>query len=197
MATDAVGIANMALTLIGQEPILSLTEDNKDARFVNANYNNVRQQVLRAGRWNSATKRATLAVLATAPAWGFTRQFQLPSDFLRMGEAQEPKEKWRIEGQLFLSDLTTVQITYVHDLTDVSIMEATLQDAIAAKLAAEICIALTGNRDLMRDVTAIYQAKLAEARYMDAQEGSIEVIEGFKWVDARVGADDPFRPFPS
>lgn len=197
MATDAVGIANMALTMIGQEPILSLTEDNKDARFVNANYSNVRQQVLRAGRWNSATKRATLAELGAAPAWGFARQFQLPTDFLRLSEAQEPHEPWRIEGRVFLTDLTTVQIAYVYDLTDISIMEPTLQDAIAAKLAAEICIALTGNRDLMRDVTAIYNAKINDARYHDALESPVQSVEGYRWVNARIGADVIHRPFAS
>ena len=195
MAIDDVGIANMALTMIGEEPITSLGEDNKPARFCNANYNNVRQQVLRAGRWNSATKRATLAQLADDPAWGFTRQFQLPSDFIRLTESQEPKEKWRIQGRKYLTDLSTVQIAYVFDLTDVTEMDSTLQDAIAAKLAAEICVALTGNRELMRDVSTVYRDKLAEARYQDAQEGSIEAIEGFRWVDARIGADAVFRPF--
>ena len=197
MADEAVGIANMALTMLGEEPILALNEDSKPARFCNTNYDNVRKQVLRAGRWNCATKRATLAQLADDPVWGFTRQFQLPSDFLRLNESQEPKEKWRIQGRKYLTDLSTVQIAYVFDLEDVTEMDNNLQDAIAAKLAAEICVALTGNRELMRDITAVYRDKLAEARYQDAQEGSIEAIDGFRWVNARIGADAVFRPFGS
>ena len=49
----------------------------------------------------------------------------------------------------------------------------------------------------MRDITAVYRDKLAEARYQDAQEGSVEVVEGYRWVDARIGADAVFRTFGS
>lgn len=193
MGTTAEAICNTALTMLGEEPILTLSEDNKPARFCNANYDNQRKMVLRAGRWNSATARATLAVIATAPVWGFTRAFQLPADYLRLVEMESAKERWRIQGRTILSDLSTMQITYVYDLTDVSLMEDTLQDAIASKLASILAVPLTGNRDLMRDMQAIYKDAVAEARYMNAQESSVESIEGYRWVDARVGADAVYR----
>jgi len=179
--------------MLGEEPILALSEDNKPARFCNANYNNQRKMVLRAGRWNSAILRSTLAVISTAPVWGFARAFQLPADYLRLVEMESPKERWRIQGRTILSDLSTMQITYVSDLEDVSIMEDTLQDAIASKLASILAVPLTGNRDLMRDMQAIYKDSVAEARYMNAQESSVEAVEGYSWVDARVGAGGVYR----
>lgn len=197
MATDEVGIANMALSMIGEEPISALDEDNKPARFINAIYNSERQIVLRAGRWNSATRRVALALTDDTPTWGFTRSFQLPSDFLRLADTQEFKEPHRIEGDRFLSDLSTANITYVFDQTDIAAMDPLFQDAFAAKLAQEICIALTGNRELMRDMRRHYQDKLNEARYMDAQEAPIQQVEGSAWFDARTGGDVPFRPIAS
>ena len=193
MATDDVEIANLALAMIGEEPITALSEDNKPARFLNAIYNGQRQVVLRAGRWNTATTRVTLALTADTPAWGFTRSFQLPSDFLRLADTEEFKERYRIEGDRFLSDLSVVNITYVRDQTDIAALDPLFQDAFAAKLAAEVCVALTGNRELMRDMRRLYADKLNEARYMDAQEGPIQAVEGSAWFDARTGGDQPFR----
>ena len=64
MGTTAEAICNTALTMLGEEPILTLSEDNKPARFCNANYDNQRKMVLRAGRGNAATSRATAALIA-------------------------------------------------------------------------------------------------------------------------------------
>ncbi len=187
----------MALTLLGEEPIGALTEDNKPARFANSHYNNVRQEVLRSANWTVASRRAVLTASATAPAWGFTFSYILPTGFLKLIETSERNEQYRIEEGEIATDLSPMQIKYVFDLTDVNRMDALLQSAIAAKLAQDMSIPITSNRELMRDMARLYADRIAEARYIDAQEGPVQVVEGSQWVDARQGQMLPFRKIES
>ena len=193
MAVDEVGLCNMALVLVGEDRINSLTEDNKPARFCNEHYANIRDRVLRSGSWNVATKRAALALNATAPAFEFTNAFQLPTDFLRLVKIENQRVGHRIEEDRLLSSEGALNIVYIFQLTDVSKMDPLLQDAIAALLAAELAIPIAQNLNLYRSLMTVYAEKLAEARLQDSLEGPIEVIESTAWVDARVGTGEPFR----
>lgn len=62
--TDSLGVANLALSELGQEPILSpltiATTTDKRCRVCNANYEPIRDEVLRSHAWNCATKRVSL-----------------------------------------------------------------------------------------------------------------------------------------
>src|SRR3989304_5589076 len=137
MATTETGLVNMALTQLGEDPIGDFTEESKPGRFALSHYANVRDEVLRAHNWNSAMKRAALALDLVAPAWGYARQFVLPSDFIKLSFTDTPRERYRIEGLRILPDQKTLSIIYVYRLTNVAQMDPLLQDAIATKLAAE------------------------------------------------------------
>lgn len=183
----------MALALVGEEHINSLTEANKPARFCNDHYPNIRDRVLRAGTWNSATKRSALALDATAPAFEFSNAFQLPSDFLRLLKIENERTDHRVEADKLLSSEGSMNIIYIFQLTDVSKMDPLLQETIATLLAAELAIPIANNLNLHRSLTALYADRLAEARLHDALESPVEVIESTRWVDARSGTDEPFR----
>lgn len=193
MATSSVDLVNMALTLLGEEPITDLNEENKPARFANSHFKNVREEVLRSANWTVATKRAVLASAATGPVWGFTFNYVLPADYLKLVSISEPQERYRIEENQIASDVSPMQIRYIFKMTDVSRMDPLLQSTIAAKLAVDMAIPITSNRELMRDMARVFLDRIAEARFIDAQEGPVQVIEGSKWVDARQGRLLPFR----
>lgn len=192
MAVDPVGLANMALTHLGEEPILLFTEDSKPAKFINQHYDNARQYVLRQHPWGSATKRAKLALDTESPLWGFANAFTLPTDFLRLNESENFKDDHRLEQGQILTDLSAVNISYVFDLTDVSKMDPLLQQAIAAFLAAELAIALVQSKTLHRQLAVVYKDKLAEAQHADVLEGPIEVLSADAWLDARFRGTDDF-----
>ena len=86
MATSEVEVANQALLEIGEPPINSLTDENTRARHLNRIFAQVRDQVLRMGQWNCATKRATLTQSGTSPAYGYTYQYVLPTDYPCSGD---------------------------------------------------------------------------------------------------------------
>jgi hypothetical protein len=186
MAVDEVGIGNMALTLIGEEPITSFDEDSKPARFVKQHYENVRDFVLRQHCWSCATRRATLALSAVAPEWGFANAYQLPTGYLRLVEIECNKSEYAIEEDKLLSDGSPMRIVYIFRLTDVAKMDPLLQQAIAAMLAAELSIAIVQNRDLMRMLFQLYKDKVEEAKTVDVVEGPIETAEMSTWLEARL-----------
>ena len=83
-ATTETDIANMALIMLGQQPITSLDDSNNRAVLANKRLADVRDSVLRAHPWNSAVMRASLTADGTAPTWGFDKRYALPADFVRM-----------------------------------------------------------------------------------------------------------------
>ena len=188
MASSEVDLCNMALDSVGQASILALTDNSEQARACNSRYATARDAVLRAHRWNCATKRAALTELSTAPVWGFSRAFQLPADFVRFANLDDLAIHFRIEGgddgRVLLTDDTAVNLLYIYRLTTVPQMDEGLKECVAARLAAEIAYKLTGDKQVARDLYVVYQDKLNEARYADSLESPIERFEDRTWLDA-------------
>lgn len=173
-------ICNLALAAMGAARITSIDEGSARSAVLKERYPVVRDLVLRAYPWNCAGKRASLAASATAPAWGFARQFPLPTDFLALRSIYGvTTEKYTIEnsdsGRMLLSDLAApISILYTFRLTDVAQFDALLVDALAARLAADTAKAITDNRSDAESLWELYRAKIVEARRADAQEQPAE-----------------------
>lgn len=196
MATSEVGLANAALILLGESTISALTDDVKAARLCNARYASVRDAILRRHPWNCATKRKDLGAVLTgsdAPAWGFTYAYQLPTDFIRMVRFEDQTIQYKIEAGKFLTDANPAKIAYIYRLTDVPTMDALLQEAISAQLAAEIAKALGGSETLAEKLAGMADEKIQEAQFIDSQESGIDQITSSSWLDSRNGVDTDYR----
>lgn len=178
--TSVVAICNRALDMLGADPVTSLDDNTKAARLCARNYEPVRDAVLRAYPWNAAVRRAALAALAEAPAWGYARQFQLPEGpepepCLRLLAIEGESEfglRYKIEGRRVLSNEgAPLRILYIARIEDPSQLDPMLADVIATRLAADLSYSLTASAALGQTLMEIYQAKLAEARMTDAAEG--------------------------
>jgi len=148
------GLCNQALFMLGQKSIISLTEDNEAARLCNGRYAYNRDCSIRAYPWNCATKDATLAQSATAPVYAdFDHKYALPTDpycvrVLSLKEQKDYGYKWKIRGRFLYTNADTAYILYLARITDVNEMDVMLREAIASRLAADICYALTGSKTL-------------------------------------------------
>lgn len=203
-ATTEVDLANMSLIMLGQQPIADLTDDNNRANLANKRLADVRDTVLRAHPWNCCIKRASIAVDATAPEWGYANRYQVPTDFIRMVSTEDEVTPYRMEAGnegdspllYIVTDATEMNILYVAKITDVSKMDSTLKHAIAARLAAEIAVAVTGDVAQENAMLQKYEAVLMEARFEDSSShNSLETIRGGEWLDARLGGGI-YRDFP-
>jgi hypothetical protein len=186
MSISAVGLANQALFMLGQKSIISMTEDSEAARLCNGRYAYNRDATLRSYPWNCAMARATLALSGTAPIWGYDHKYALPTVPLCLRVlSMEESYKWKVEGRFLATDADTCNILYIAQVTDVTEMEVLLREAIAARLAADICFALTGSSTQQDKMWAIYEQKIRQAKSIDAQEGTPEDITDDTFNDSR------------
>lgn len=196
MAQSVIAIVNDALVRIGQPTITSLTDGTRKANIANALYALKRDEVLSEHKWNEATKRASLAQLAAAPAHGYDYAYQLPADFIALTRIVNGGE-YRLEvaasGRVLVTNLAEVKIVYVGRIEDPTIFSPQLGRCIAIKLAAAMAGALTGSETLGARLTEEYSYALAEARFLDSQQSPPEDrVAGSTWLAGREGAEPSF-----
>ena len=186
MTVSAVAICNMALSLLGDEPITSLTDNSTRARLCNLRYEHIRDATLRSHPWNFALLRAELAELEAEPLFDWDKAFQLPTDCLRVLRLNSADDEFVIEGRSLLTDATTAQIRYISQVTDPGQYDSLFIEAFAARLAADICQKLTGNSGRADTLWQQYERKLQEALGADGQEGSDENLTSDIFIEARM-----------
>lgn len=180
-----IDIVNSALVLLGQDVLTSLSADNRKARICAQRIDKAIRAVLRAYPWNCAIKRGSLAALSSTPAYGYTYEYQLPTDCLRVLEIQDDPE-FKIEGRKILTDASApLRYAYLCE-ADPSEFDSLVEEAVAARLAADIAYPLANDKTLGQAMYALYKDKLLEAQSIDAQEGTAPTYEYEGWIEARL-----------
>ena len=168
---SVVDICNGALNQLGASTILTLTEDSKNARLCNARYTQVRDSVFRSHPWNCLQKRQELAADTDTPAWGFTQQYTIPADCLRILTILDYDSDYKIEGRKILTDNSTMKILYISRVEDPNEYDELLRETLSAALAADIAYAVTSSNPTATNMYRLFQDKLKEARFVDSTEG--------------------------
>lgn len=195
MGISEVGICNMALGKIGAEAIGALTEASDNARACNRFYEYVRDELLRRHPWNFAVNRATLAQLATAPAYGYDHAYQLPTSpyCLRVLELYEERDEgydFLIEGRSLITDADTARIKYIARVTDPTYFDSSFVETLATRLAAEIAVKVTGESGIAEAMLKMAEVKFQEAVGNDGCEGHADEddkpVETYgEWISCR------------
>jgi hypothetical protein len=173
-----VEICNIALALVGDSPITSLSDDSNRARILTDLYPVALASLLRSANWNFALARATLAAEVTVPGWGFSAAFPLPADCLRVVEVDlDSEEEWKIEGRKILANATVLRIRYISTLTGEGDFDPTFVDALASRLASDLAFALGRDESLMVRMTGVAAARLKVALGSDAIETATQAID--------------------
>ena len=196
---SVVDLCNRALDLLGAANITALTENSKEARLCNGNFDDVRDAVLRSHPWNAAITRKALPSDSDTPAFGFSFQFSLPTDpfCLRVLSfwnsnvnndvaAYDSNVMFKIEGRKVLSNEDTCNIIYIGRITDTEQYDSLLNKAISARLAAEIAYNITGSNTVASNMLTIYEARLKEAKGVDSMEGFPEQPQADDFTNIRL-----------
>ena len=168
---SVVSICNSALNQLGAASITALTDNSKNARLCNERYETVRDAVFRSHPWNCLIKRQQLAQDTATPAYGFSYQFSLPSDALRLLGIDAYNSDHKVEGRKILCNEKSIKISYISQVTDPNEMDVLLRETISAGIAADLGYAITANLQVSKLMQEKYQYKLSEARHTDASEG--------------------------
>lgn len=181
-----VDICNKALDKLGHGPITSLDDGNKAANLCTRNWPLIRDQVLRDHPWNFAVKRTVLAPSSNTPAWGFTYQFPLPADFLRLLEVRDlSTDDYQVEGRNILANDTALYIRYSYRAEDPNQYDSLFSDTAAVRLAYELCEALTQSNTKKQDLWQEYEDSLTRAKRADGQENPPQKFEEDDWIAVR------------
>lgn len=184
-----VAICNAALFAIGDSVrITSLDDDTVLARLCKERYPRVRDALLRSYPWNFAAARASLAADTSTPAFEFDYQYALPSDFLWLRELYgNERASYQVEGGLILCSIAApLEIKYTRRVDDPNLFDDLFCEALAARLAAELCAARTESGGRAEALYNLSNAKIMEARKLDAQEGAAESLPETTWITERL-----------
>ena len=170
-------ICNRALGRCGEGQILDISDAGAPARACQLHFDGTRDEVLRSHRWNFATARASLSMLAEDPPFYWKHQYALPGDFIRALEVNGTEEgygrPWKIEGKnLLTNEEDGLNLVYIRRATEVDEWDSLFQEAMVLKLAAKLSVVLRGSSTQVDGFLQEYAAITAPlARRVDANEG--------------------------
>lgn len=194
MAESVVSIVNLALDMLGSEPILSLEDSVKQARLAKRAWPTARDYVLRAYPWHFARRRARLPALATPPVHTYTAQFQLPQGpdpayclrVLTIDDEPIANFDGVIEGRAVLCYETgPLDIGYIARIEDPQQHDAMFDEAVALYLAWRLTIGLENAASRRDELWRLYERVVSEARAVDASESPTGEFVADDWLAAR------------
>lgn len=185
MASE-VEICNRALQKIGADRIVALDQDSRNARACNSAYSVVRDAELRAHPWSFAIKRDSLAADVAVPSGeDFDRQFTLPTDCLRVLMPADLYLDWTIEGRKILTnDAAPVYLRYISRVEDPSQFDVLFIEALASRLAHELCEQITQSNSKKESARQDYKDAIREARRVNAIEKIADEAPEDPWIAA-------------
>lgn len=183
--TAEVDIAIRALQKLGAESITSLDDNSKSAREMKTAFPFVRDAELRKHPWTFAKKRVVLAPLSSAPAFGFTYAYQLPSDYIRIVKQIDDSD-YEIEGNELLTDQGTKwNLIYIRRVEDVNDMDPMFREALACALAMELAESFTQSNSKKEYARRSYIETINSARKNNSIMRQAKKIPTSSWVTAR------------
>lgn len=190
MASE-VGICNRALQKLGAKRITSLTQDSVNARACNTAYAVCRDAELRDHPWNFAIHRDQLAADATAPVFGRANAYNLPEGFLRLlplyPEDNFVDLDWIIEnGQIITDDGAPLEIRFIKQETDPNKFDSLFQEALAARIALELCEELTQSNEKKNQLRQDYNDIIKRAKRVNGIEVAPARAVDAEWIARRL-----------
>ncbi len=182
MSYTDVGICNSALIKLGVDTIVSLSDDSRAAKLCNEQYDKIKKKHLRSHPWNFAVTRVSLSATPNAPAFDFTKEFNLPNDCLRVLKVNDGTEQWTKEGNKLLAYDSPADVIYIKD-ADESLFDANFAESLALALAVDLSHDLSPTKTQL--LLAEYEQTLREARSFDAQENFPTLIRTTTFTRAR------------
>jgi hypothetical protein len=177
--TSKTDICNLALDLLSAGTVTDVDNPtNPTEELLNRWYDQSRRKALREHPWNFASKRALIASSSIAPAFGYSKQFPLPNDFVRLlslegdtGQMLNPVSFEVERGAVLINtDATSLRLRYVYDIEDITRFDPMFIDMLAHEIALVIAFKVTESNGNVERVDRLQKQRAAMARAIDGQE---------------------------
>lgn len=177
---------------LGQDQTLVDPDENLPlAGLIRAVWDVARKATLRGNIWNFATNRVQIAADAAVPAFGFSAQFTMPPDFIRIADVMGMVDRgrdWTFENGKVLANVVTLYLRYVFDNQVPETWSDQFALVLSYKIAEMIAVNVTGDENLRQGLAEMFKMALAEAQANDGQENPPITFDQDTWVMARYGA---------
>jgi len=167
-----IEISNIALIHCGIVDTISSFEDaSEEAGVISTVFDTVKLSMLAEYPWNFAVEWSNLSPLVEVPGNpDFEYQFQLNSTYLRViavvDEYGHPLD-WAYEANnRICANVNNIKVKYLKNVTTTD-LPAYFANALAAKLATQIVIALTEDVGKLNLLMGMYQRLDAKAKLLD------------------------------
>lgn len=177
--TSSTDIGNLALDLLTAGTVQDIENPTQaNESILNRWYDVTRRKLLREHPWNFATKRAIIAASSEVPVFGYSAQYPLPTDFLRLNSIVDAEgypisnEQYEIENNaiLYNADGGQLRLKYVYDITDVSKFDAMFVDLLAIDLALAIAYKVTSSNSDVQRLNELRKLRANMSKAIDGQE---------------------------
>ena len=176
MSSSEVEICNLAIAQVGSESFITSLSDTdvKTARLCSIFYGPIRDSLLRSHLWRFARKQYQLAPLVEEPLFNDGYYFQMPTDCLRVvvpdDEYFQMYGRWSVEGNKILADTSLLNIVGIARITDTSYFDPIFTEALATRLAHELCMPLAQSAELKQILKADMRELTIRAAHVGATE---------------------------
>ena len=102
--TANISVCNQSLGMLGADEITVAGTTDQNHIYCTTFFDDARDEILLAHRWNFAKKRA-YALEATTPIFGWDNAFTKPTDVIKVWAIEEsPDAEWEVEASLILTN---------------------------------------------------------------------------------------------
>lgn len=181
-----IEIINLALSDCGADLIASIDDDTPEGRQAKAKYRPICDAVLESREWTFAKQRLLLVQDAAVPAFGYTYQYILPSNIIRVvrvynnsgtiNGSPDIVDDWVREGSRVLTNEASPIFAEILLRVNEGTFSPGMVMALAARLTSAFAIPLTENRQLAKDFMDNYKEHLTEAGAMDGSQGRTQQL---------------------
>lgn len=181
-----VSICSNALLMLGSQPIASFTDGTDRAKLAANLYPAERLAFMRSHSWGTLTVRVALAPMAEKPVFGFTNQFALPGDCVRLLDVGGEGESltYRVERKRVLYSGSVLPVRYIANI-DEGEWDDAMVHAMELRMAALFAYPITASSSLAADLAQKAKDALHDAKTADGQEDDTQAIEDSPMLNSR------------
>jgi len=176
MATTDVSICTSALLMVGADEIESFVDETREAKLCAQLYPTTKNKLLQSFPWRFAVGQVQLAQLVATPTFEYDHAYQLPADFLRLIDTNNPAYDFKIYEDKLYTDADSIYITYMFDPGEEDFPDYFVR-LIELEMAAILSTALVEDLDKSRVYSDMAKRQALQARSTDSQNQPTEGLE--------------------
>lgn len=199
MATK-LSIYNGALSLLGETPLSSLSEDRSARYWLDRSWDDgLINYCLEQAQWSFATRTLEMTYSTSiVPAFGFQYAFEVPDDFVELNSfwvdpwCQNPLDTYFFEASVIYAASDTIYMKYISNDSNyggnLARYPQTFTRYVECRLASLVQANITNSENTQAKIDRSEAKALMTAKNMDKRLKPKDTLPLGNWTKSRIGA---------